>query len=191
MLLPLDFECSVVCCVTMILICTHSQSLTRVCCRRVHQYVNRIEDVEFFKADAALTQCNGKAPGVSGFQVATGFYSVYQSLQGQLSSAITQLRLGPAAGYNVVITGHSLGAALATLAAVDMTCGTGVNSKPITVYNYGSPRIGNDDFYELVESLDMRVLRHTHYKGSHLATHMDICVPRTKYFRMYVFELYQ
>ena len=156
------------------MMCTHSQALTQahVCCRRVHQYTNRIKDIEFFKADFSLTQCNGKAPGVSGEQVATGFYNVYQSLQGQLSSAITQLRSGPAAGYNVVVAGHSLGAALAILAAVDMTCGAGVNSKPITVYNYGSPRIGNNAFYELVESLNMRVLRHTHYKGSHSATHL-------------------
>lgn len=44
----------------------------------------------------------------------------------------------------LVITGHSLGGALATLAAVGLVknCGACVRSDNLTVMTYGSPRVG-------------------------------------------------
>jgi predicted lipase len=47
-------------------------------------------------------------------------------------------------GYQLVTTGHSLGAALAVFAAIDLAW---VNHFPVSaVYNFGSPRLGNDAF---------------------------------------------
>lgn len=45
-------------------------------------------------------------------------------------------------GYSVVATGHSLGAAIATLAAADLRS----QGIPVTLYTYGSPMVGNDAF---------------------------------------------
>jgi len=42
----------------------------------------------------------------------------------------------------VVISGHSLGAAVATLAAQDFAA----NGKKVILYTFGSPRVGNIDF---------------------------------------------
>jgi phospholipase A1 len=49
----------------------------------------------------------------------------------------------------MLITGHSLGAALATFAAVDIK--ENLNPKrAMHVYNFGSPRTGNQAFTDLV-----------------------------------------
>lgn len=47
-------------------------------------------------------------------------------------------------GYPVVVTGHSLGGALATLAAVDVTLNR--PHVPVDLYTFGAPRIGNKAF---------------------------------------------
>ena len=58
----------------------------------------------------------------------------------------------------VIIIGHSLGGALATLAAVDLVPRLDIRSILIT---YGSPRVGNKQFSEYVDKnlhgLNLRV----------------------------------
>lgn len=46
---------------------------------------------------------------------------------------------------SILVTGHSLGAALATVAAYDAKIA--FPNKDIYVYNMGSPRVGNTAFY--------------------------------------------
>ena len=46
-------------------------------------------------------------------------------------------------GVQVYTTGHSLGGALATIAAVDLSRAF---SREVTMYNYGSPRVGCQNF---------------------------------------------
>lgn len=70
-----------------------------------------------------------------------GFYSAYvTSFKDVLSARVTELhRLHP--DYKVYVTGHSLGAAMATLSAADLSV---VSQIPIEgVYTFGSPRVGN------------------------------------------------
>lgn len=51
-------------------------------------------------------------------------------------------------GYEFYITGHSLGASLATIAAIDLAW---VNHVPVAaVYNYGSPRTGLQSFVDFM-----------------------------------------
>ncbi|MGA2619748.1 MAG: lipase family protein [Thermoguttaceae bacterium] len=57
---------------------------------------------------------------------------------------LTQILPRPASATAVWVTGHSLGAALATLAAVRLrAAGFAVRA----VYTFGSPRVGDPDFY--------------------------------------------
>ncbi|KAK7828386.1 phospholipase a1-igamma3 [Quercus suber] len=69
---------------------------------------------------------------------------------------------------SITITGHSLGAALATLSAYDIAemrlnivhdgeCVT--NKIPITVYSFAGPRVGNLKFKERCDELGVKVLR--------------------------------
>jgi predicted lipase len=44
---------------------------------------------------------------------------------------------------SILITGHSLGAALATMAAIDIKNKIKIAASKITFYTFGSPRVGN------------------------------------------------
>ncbi|KDO24912.1 hypothetical protein SPRG_09556 [Saprolegnia parasitica CBS 223.65] len=75
--------------------------------------------------------------------VHSGFYHAYVTLERHLHAAI-----GKIPDKSVVIcTGHSLGGALATIAAMDLALKR--PSLRLAVYNYGSPRVGNHAFQEL------------------------------------------
>jgi len=69
------------------------------------------------------------------------FYADYLSVKNKVLAAVQNLvSIYPTA--RVVVTGHSLGAAMATYGAIDLSLlGYG-----IYFYTYGSPRPGNDNF---------------------------------------------
>ena len=50
-----------------------------------------------------------------------------------------------------VLTGHSAGGALATLAALDLACAAHMPRLRIAMYNFGSPRVGNKHFTTLFD----------------------------------------
>ncbi|KNA07333.1 hypothetical protein SOVF_172940 [Spinacia oleracea] len=59
---------------------------------------------------------------------------------------------------SITITGHSLGAALATLAAYDIK--TTFDRAPlVTVISFGGPRVGNQSFRSLVDKQGTKILR--------------------------------
>ncbi|KAL7591574.1 hypothetical protein Lser_V15G31921 [Lactuca serriola] len=59
---------------------------------------------------------------------------------------------------SVTITGHSLGAALATLTAYDITSKF-KHSPMVTVVSFGGPRVGNRNFRSQLENSGTRILR--------------------------------
>ncbi|KAI3711218.1 hypothetical protein L2E82_41140 [Cichorium intybus] len=59
---------------------------------------------------------------------------------------------------SITITGHSLGAALATLTAYDITS-TFKQSPMVTVVSFGGPRVGNRNFRSQLENSGTRILR--------------------------------
>lgn len=68
--------------------------------------------------------------------------------------------------YKIVVTGHSLGGAIATVATANLRAAGIAN---IDMYTYGSPRVGNAAFVDFVSAqpgLEIRV------------THLDDPVPR-------------
>ncbi|RCX23485.1 lipase (class 3) [Fontibacillus phaseoli] len=69
-----------------------------------------------------------------------GFTKIYSSARDGIMSALTNL----SPDKKLYITGHSLGAALATLCAIDLAANTAFSS-PI-LYTFGSPRVGNPAF---------------------------------------------
>jgi triacylglycerol lipase len=69
-----------------------------------------------------------------------GFTAVYASTQAAVQAAVTALP----AGISLYFTGHSLGGAVATLAALDIAVNTEFPS-PI-IYTIASPRAGDPDF---------------------------------------------
>ncbi len=69
-----------------------------------------------------------------------GFLSIYTSCRDVIMNAYLHV----SHKKTLYITGHSLGAALATLHALDATNNS--SFKKIIIYTYGSPRVGNPTF---------------------------------------------
>ncbi|XP_074321512.1 phospholipase A(1) DAD1, chloroplastic [Silene latifolia] len=98
--------------------------------------------------------------------VESGFLSLYTSgsetqpsLQDTLRSEIQRiLNLYPDEQLSFTITGHSLGAALATLAAHDIKT-TFSRAPLVTVMSFGGPRVGNRSFRSTIEKQGTKVLR--------------------------------
>ncbi|CAN6276251.1 unnamed protein product [Urochloa humidicola] len=91
-------------------------------------------------------------------QVHSGFLGAYDSVRNRIMALITY-----AVGYqdeddaeniprwHVYVTGHSLGGALATLLALELSSSQMAKNGVIfvTMYNFGSPRVGNRRFAEV------------------------------------------
>jgi predicted lipase len=86
--------------------------------------------------------------GPAGANIHIGFYDSYMTMSSQVLSAVSKLtQQHPTA--TIILTGHSLGAAQSTFAAMDIKLNL-KPSNPMKVYNYGSPRTGNQAFTDFV-----------------------------------------
>jgi len=85
----------------------------------------------------------------SGASVHTGFLGAYNVAANEVLSLVAgQLKSYPS--YKVVVTGHSLGGAVASLAAVSIK--SAHPNVALKLYTYGQPRTGNAAFASYVES---------------------------------------
>lgn len=98
-----------------------------------------LTDVELVLEDFVVT---GTSPP-DGTTAHTGFLNAWNAVVDTvLSEVTTQLSENP--GYTIVTSGHSLGGALSSLAAI--TLQQNFPSSTVRMYTYGQPRTGNDDY---------------------------------------------
>lgn len=126
-------------------------------------------------------------------QTHKGFTDIYLSARNQVHALLSQLQ----PGKPLFITGHSLGGALATLAALDIAINTTFTS-PV-VYTFGAPRVGDPKFvqaynytvpthwrfqneFDIVPHLPPLVYQSPHTKGTYFYLHVKGEVQRS--FRM-------
>ncbi|KAL7937270.1 alpha/beta-hydrolase [Trichoderma chlorosporum] len=110
---------------------------------------NFITDVTF-----AFTDC----PFTADCEVHDGFNDAWQEVAPAATDALNQaVAANPT--FEIVSTGHSLGAAVATLAAAFLR----TQGFAIDLVTFGSPRVGNDDFANFVTSQPGAELRVTHF----------------------------
>ncbi len=81
-----------------------------------------------------------------GIKVHYGFLDTYLKLRSQLMTVLKQHPQLP-----IYITGHSLGAAIATLCTLDLA--TNVGTKMLNTYTFGTPRVGNPQFSRAFDGL--------------------------------------
>lgn len=100
----------------------------------------------------------------SGCEVHGGFTSTWESVRGPVMDEVERL-VGQQPNAKVFVTGHSLGAAVAVLAAADLGASAHSLGYPIEgVYTYGQPRVGNKAFREFYETGEHVSFRLTHWK---------------------------
>jgi hypothetical protein len=90
-----------------------------------------------------------KVPFCPGCEAHKGFLQSFEAEKNTVLQGIEEIRKNAAyKGYGLVITGHSLGGAIASIAAAHFRS---KGEKP-DLYTYGAPRIGNDAFSAFVEA---------------------------------------
>jgi len=108
-----------------------------------------------FDFDVKLTPYGG----CSGCKVHQGYYLDQKITFPVVLSAVKMLQLWYP-HYKVIVTGHSKGAAQATLTALDLIA---ARVRDVTLINFGSPRVGNEAFAEYASSKLGRHYRVTHH----------------------------
>ena len=96
--------------------------------------------------------------------VHNGFYKATLNLIPQVINSI--LILKKKTGYKkIIVTGHSLGAAVCQLTAMELKNHKSISLMSIIIYNFGQPRIGDVKYSDFVnEHTKNSLYRYTHYK---------------------------
>lgn len=154
-----------------IAICDDEQEIERLGRRDVvvafRGTITCLEWLENLRAN--LTHISNQDHHGGGAMVESGFLSLYTSASASDGSLSLQqmvreeihriLQIYDGQPLSLTFTGHSLGAALATLTAYDMAAVFGVGGRMVTVVSMGGPRVGDRRFREEVEGKGMKVLR--------------------------------
>ncbi|KAJ6036896.1 hypothetical protein N7540_001175 [Penicillium herquei] len=116
---------------------------------------NWITDIEFPYTDPGL--CNG-------CEAELGFWSSWTNVRDSISEILNNT-VDAYPDYEVVVTGHSLGAGIATLAAADLR---GNGHPSITLFAFASPRVANPALADYI----------TAQKKNYRFTHTNDPVPK-------------
>lgn len=113
-----------------------------------------------FETDALILLTSFPCP-TKNCSVHMGFFKAYMSVKSRILTELdTIMNNKEYAGYRLVLTGHSLGAALATLLAADVS----VAGQTPVLMNFGSPRVGEPAWAAFASSVITTRYRVTHYK---------------------------
>ncbi|CAK5277850.1 unnamed protein product [Mycena citricolor] len=106
-------------------------------------------------------------------KVHMGFQKAWRTVSDKTLAAVT-LELAANPGYSIVVTGHSLGGALASIAGVtlQMTFPTA----EVRYYTYGQPRVGNEAFANWIHTL---IGPHRLFRVVHASDGVPTMAPRT------------
>ena len=109
----------------------------------IQEFLGRLK--ELIDAENGATAA---VPGTGECWVHSGFLNAYDSVRGPVLGLIDTALTDEKDPWTIYITGHSLGGALATLCAFDLSHRQWAHGAHhnIVMYNYGSPRVGNKAF---------------------------------------------
>ncbi|CAM6117488.1 unnamed protein product [Calypogeia fissa] len=138
-----------------------------------NSYQNWAEDLYFKQLDLNY-------PGIEDALVHKGFYQAYHNttLRDLVIKAIMRI-LKHRKDLSVIVTGHSMGGALATFCALDLTVNYAVDD--LKVITFGQPRIGNAIFAAAYGVLvpDTVRMTHAHDIVPHLPPYYALMAERT------------
>lgn len=120
--------------------------------RGTYSMLDVVEDAAFWQQDA-FTPVDGGSVGDA--KVASGFWSIYTtslrsaaSMQSQLFALLDTYQASAQPVDRLLLTGHSLGAALSELFTLDVALSP-YQHIPCLNYNFAGPRVGNPAFAAL------------------------------------------
>lgn len=93
-------------------------------------------------AELVFTLIRQKVLFMEAGYVSKYFYDAFMNLYPCIKESINET-LSKNPTYDLLVTGHSLGAAMASLAAVALVKENIINPKRLLLYNFGSPRVGD------------------------------------------------
>ncbi|KAF3020096.1 hypothetical protein G7054_g8909 [Neopestalotiopsis clavispora] len=127
-------------------------------------------DIQDFLTDLDQDLISCVAPGLEclGCTCSQGYLGQYNAVAAEVKSAI-DAGMAEHEGYNLTVTGHSMGGALASLAAASLV-GQGLS---LTPYTYGQPRTGDPNYADFIDT----VFPGTMYR----VTHANDGVPQIPY----------
>eukprot|EP01139_Manchomonas_bermudensis_P001778 Amastigsp_a2803_52.p1 type:complete len:287 gc:universal Amastigsp_a2803_52:224-1084(+) len=114
------------------------QRMILLCFAGTENLQNWAHDLEFFKVDFTYPD----AP--SDCRVHGGFFRAFLAVREEIHIAVTSL-VAQFPDYEVMVTGHSLGGALAVFGALDLALTYNISA---TLISFGQPRVGNEKFSE-------------------------------------------
>ena len=114
---------------------------------------------------------------IPGAQVDKFFLEAYNSGRDKIIQAVTELY--QTAGQRVLVTGHSLGGAIAALAALDIVLSKVAPAEDLYLYTIGEPRIGNPTWAQAMDE---------HVTTSYRAIHNADIIPHVPFKNMIVLE---
>jgi triacylglycerol lipase len=82
-------------------------------------------------------------------QIHAGFLEIYYEIKKDINNIITQTKPN-----KIIIAGHSLGAGLSVI------CGLDLSDLNVVVYNFGCPRVGDENFVNYINQQNLTIFRH-------------------------------
>ncbi|GLC64672.1 hypothetical protein PLESTF_000190900 [Pleodorina starrii] len=120
------------------------------------RWMDLVTDIRF-KPEVFQTILGGahETENGSDIKVHRGFYRAYKSVRRLLTTLIMNTTTAEEGSqWDIHVTGHSLGGALATLGAYELALHKkSIQIKNLTLHTFGSPRVGNDKFKESFDHL--------------------------------------
>ena len=104
-----------------------------------------------------------KVPFEAGGHVEEYFYNAHNRLYKQVKTNVLLLK-SKHPGYKLLVIGHSLGGAIASLASISLVYENITQSDHLTLYTYGMPRVGNRKYAETHDRLVPNSYRLVHHR---------------------------
>ncbi|KAL4884801.1 aldehyde dehydrogenase family-domain-containing protein [Aspergillus karnatakaensis] len=140
----------------------HTNSLLIISFRDTMSDANRHTDFQIMQVDVSDT--------CSGCRAHIGFWMAASSAEQILVGSVEDSR-ARYPGYKIVVTGHSLGGAIATLYAVNLRS-EGID---VDLYTFGAPSVGNFAFAEFITDDGVQL------GANYRVTHLDDEIPKVLY----------
>lgn len=119
-------------------------------------------NIKNFLTDAMILKTNYEKHLCKKCELHSGFFTSYRKLTDKGLEKVIAAAVSEHPDYGLLFTGHSLGGAVALIAAVKFN--EQYSGKAVKVYTFGQPRVGDTDYAKYVESKITNFFRVVHKK---------------------------